>query len=432
MNCRKGFLSIVATGLLLFAALVVSAQQTNSKATTVITTGAPTAPQAALSVTDLLPDKLAGAKATGEIKQYTAENLAELVAGKAAIYQEYRVKLAASRTYGATRVDVFKTDTPYTAFGLFTYVADLKANKATAKEDNASRSVSADGLVAWKQSYFVKVSNGKQGDASVQASFAAAVTEKIPASEEAFEKPALFDSLPKNSLVAHSEKYLLGAQSLNAYIERASDMFSFDGEAEAVIAEYRQTDEKPNEATKNALSPQSSKQQAAITATASTAKALKLLIVEYHTPQFATDALNRLNGFMTTLSEDERNRFVIKRVGNFIVAATNFEDRDFADSLVNAIEYPYVVKWLQNPAIPTNDPFAVQKAGQLLVSTFNLIGLTGIVVLLCGSILGTTIFLRRRKQQSAVFSDAGGMIGLHIDPVDESLLSLPPASSRDE
>jgi hypothetical protein len=402
MNCRKAFLLTFAMGLLIIVPMAATANKADSggQAATVVTAGAP-----ALSISDLLPERLAGASASGEIKEYAPANVSELAADQAAAYQEYQVTLAASRLYGATRVEVYRTQTPFAAFGLYSYLTKENPKKLKMPLIGAHSGFVADGLVFWKRNYFVKVSNATPGGSAEAAhvGFASAVEQKIPAMEAPVEHPLLFDSLPKNSRIAGSEKYFLGPEGLNAHLAGARDRFSFDGEAEAALAEYRQTGE---------------------------AKPLKLVIVEYHTPQFATDALNRLDGFVATLGEDERQRFLTRRVGNFIVGATSFEDPEFAESLLNSIEYPYVVKWLQNPAIPTNDPFAIEKAGKMLVSTFSLIGLSGGAMLLCGTILGTTIFLRRRKQQRAAFSDAGGMIGLHIDPVEESLLSLPPHNEQ--
>src|SRR5690242_18490759 len=123
MNGRKGFLLPIAISLLIAAPLVANADKepSSNHATTVVTTGAP--PPPALSIGDLLPEKLAGASATSEIKQYKPEALGELAAEQAASYQEYRITLAASRLYNTTRIDVFKTETPHAAFGLFTYMA---------------------------------------------------------------------------------------------------------------------------------------------------------------------------------------------------------------------------------------------------------------------------------------------------------------------
>ena len=101
----------------------------------------------------------------------------------------------------------------------------------------------------------------------------------------------------------------------------------------------------------------------------------------------------------------------------------NAGDRELAERLVNSVQYPYTVKWLRNPLWPTNDPFRTQKAAEMLVSTFGLLGLILMTVLLGGTVFGTTVFLKRRKRQREVFSDAGGMLRLDIEPF---VLALPP------
>jgi hypothetical protein len=181
-------------------------------------------------------------------------------------------------------------------------------------------------------------------------------------------------------------------------------MFPFFGDAEAVIGHYSQG--------------------------SASATPLKLLIVEYHTPQFATDAMQQLSGFLATLSEDEQSRLIIKREGNYILEASSFADRQQAQSLIDSIEYPYTVKWLRNPLWPTNDPFRTQKAAQMLLSTFGLLGLLLMTVFVGGAVFGTTVFLRRRRQQRRAFSDGGGMLRLELDPFDGVILGLP--AKRDE
>jgi hypothetical protein len=67
----------------------------------------------------------------------------------------------------------------------------------------------------------------------------------------------------------------------------------------------------------------------------------------------------------------------------------------------------------------------------MLVSTFGLLGVILLSVLVGGSIFGTTIFLKRRRQQREIFSDAGGMLRLELDPIEGTILGLPPKRSED-
>src|SRR2546430_11555794 len=56
-------------------------------------------------------------------------------------------------------------------------------------------------------------------------------------------------------------------------------------------------------------------------------------------------------------------------------------------------------------------------------------GLILLTVLVVGTVFGTTIFLKRRKQQGEVFSDAGGMLRLDIDRSEEHTSELQSQSN---
>src|SRR6185436_2324534 len=58
----------------------------------------------------LLPDKLGSSKATSESREFKPDSLAELVGERVAAVREYRVLLAASRSYGTTQIDVFQAE----------------------------------------------------------------------------------------------------------------------------------------------------------------------------------------------------------------------------------------------------------------------------------------------------------------------------------
>ncbi len=405
MQYRKEISSIVAILLLIASPLIIRAQQpapSDNQQVVAVATRRPLA--------EVLPDKLAGLKATGDIKQYSGDELAQLIADKSAIYQEYTVERAASRQYGSTRVDVFETQTPFAAFGLLTYTTGASGSKPTTEAIGSGGARIDGALVFWKENYFVSLTQANPR-------LARAVAETIIPVDPPT-RPRLLDDLPQQTIIAGSQRYFLGPESLNAYVERSRDMFGFEGAAEAVMAEYHTGTHEHKGATKS------------LTVSASQPTPMKLIIVEYKTPQFASDAIARATSYVNSLSETEQGRIIVKREGNFIIEAVSFQDRDATQVLVDSIKYPYEVKWLHDPRRPPRDPFRMQKAAQMLISTFGLLGVLILTVLVVGSVFGTTIFLKRRKRQQGSFSDAGDMLRLELDPFEATLLGLPP--KRDE
>lgn len=384
----------------------------------------------------LLPFNLAGVSATSDVKEFQKDTLRDLVAETAAIYQEYKVISAASREYARVRVDVFHTQNQFAAFGLFSFIARA-AKGQPAQQDLGQGSARLNGeFVFWKGSFFVRLRDATQrpsrAASAAHEALARAIAGAIVSPSAGVKYPPLLDSLPTASRVSGSERYFLGPESLNAEFKHGSEMFDFVGETEAATAEYKQ-DQGSNGGTAQAATPN---QPAAGTrsgpmtgSSASTSSSpLKLVIVECHTPEFATDEMARVTGYIASLPEIEQQQIVFKRTGNYIVAAVNVGDREFAEGLINSVQYPYTVKWLRNPLWAANDPFRVQKAADMLLSTFGLLGLILLTVLMGGTVFGTTVFLKRRKQQREVFSDAGGMLRLDIEPF---VLALPPKRSEE-
>ncbi|MFL6215787.1 MAG: DUF6599 family protein [Blastocatellia bacterium] len=414
MQHRNWILSLAAIACFIASPFSISAQQpaaSSGQQVVAVTTERPLAA--------LLPDKLVGVKATGDVKQFNADNLAELVSDQATIYREYYVTRAASRQYGAARVDVFASSHPFGAFGLLTFYGG--ASHADKESVGTGSTRTSDALVFWKDNYFIRVTaaTGQPRPVGGDAPLARAVASELPMTKPD-ERPVILRSLPESSLVTNSQHYFLGPESLNTAMAGTRDLYAFNGDAEAVVAQYQ-----INKPATNANS-EAAKQTARSSTAAPPAAPMKLLIVEYHTPQFAYDAIARANEYVNSLPEAEQQRVIIKREGNYIVEAVNFDDRNDAQAIVDAVQYPYGVQWLHHPSIPSPDPFRGQKAAQMLLSTFGLLGVLLGSVLLCGSIVGTTMFLKRRKRMQEVFSDAGDMLRLDIDPFEEALLGLPP------
>jgi len=414
MFLKKSQRALLAITIALIASLTAAAQQS-----------AEVTPIASSSLTRLLPETLGGQKATSEIRE--TGNLSELVGEKAPMYQEYRVTSAASREYGSTRVEVFQTQDQFAAFGLFTF--NLGDSKSTPRgEELGSTEARVDNdLLFSKGSFFVRVTDSRSRGA--RATFAAhqsltrAVAEAIAPATPGVMRPPLLDSLPAQSLVTGSQRYFLGSESMNTFVAHSREMFDFAGDTEAVVADYAQA---PGGAQQTELDQKKN----AAEETSDGSSNLRFVIVEYHTPQLATDAMIRASGFLSSLPDSEQQQIVLKRTGNYIVEATGVRDRELAESLVNSVQYPYTVKWLRNPLWPTNDPFRAQKAAEMLLSTFGLLGLILLTVLGVGTVFGATIFLKRRKRQREVFSDAGGMLRLDIDQIESAMLVLPPRRSE--
>lgn len=342
------------------------------------------------TISQLLPDSVAGVKAIDQIRVFDVNSMAD-----ANVYKEYGAVGASSRRYGPSRIDLFRTQTSFGALGLFSYYAGLRDLTVAGKT-----AWLGDELVFWRSTYFGRVS----GPRSTSTKLGAGIATLILPSETPAVLPTLVRAIPSEIEKPTSIRYILGAESLTDFVTRAGDVFQFEGGAEAVVGEYKQTGRGRH------TTP------------------LKLLVVEYHTPQFAREAIDRLAAFVGSLPSEDQARIVYRREGNFVVQATDVVDRKLADRLVNSVKYPYGVKWLSNPDLVGEDPLQGQKTAQVLVSTFSLIGLVGLIALLVGGLFGALVFMKRRKRLRAIFSDAGGMLRLDLDPLPGT--ALPGSKSR--
>ena len=343
-----------------------------------------TALATARPVAEMLSDQLAGHGATDQAKRYDRDGLGQVLAEQADIYREYRVIDAAVRQYGPARVEIYRADTPYSALGLFSFASGQTQTDAHWLPN---------ALIFCRAEFFVRIvatSRVQPSERTLFKTMADQLRERIAPGAVAA-TPTIVTSLPTGSRAPVNVRYILGPQSLKQILGHGSEPFQFEGGAEAVFAEYTQD------------TPGGSR--------------LKFLIVEYHTPQFAADAMERLNAYVGSLPHEEQDHTIARRVGNYLIEATNVRNRELGDKLTDSVTYPYGVKWLKNPDIPDEDRYYGQKTAQVLISTFGIIGLVMIGACVIGTAFGAIIFLKRRKQLRAIFSDAGGMLRLDIDPL---------------
>ena len=150
MQLRK--ITLLLTAITIFFASIIAYgadQPEAGKEVTAIAT--------AHSAAELLPERLAGVKAAGEIKGFGRDNLAAIVGEKATAYQEYLVTQIYQRQYGAARVEVFQTENAFAAFGLFTYAAGASQTAADQPGFGSASARLADAIIFWKDNYLVRV-----------------------------------------------------------------------------------------------------------------------------------------------------------------------------------------------------------------------------------------------------------------------------------
>ena len=108
-------------------------------------------------------------------------------------------------------------------------------------------------------------------------------------------------------------------------------------------------------------------------------------------------------------------------MGNYSVFVFNAASEAEAQNLISQVEYAQMVTWLGN------NPYLLERAQKdyyertagVLVSVVKASGLSLLICLGIGGLLGAVLFNRRRAQQRAAeaYSDAGGMLRLNLDDI---------------
>ena len=184
------------------------------------------------------------------------------------------------------------------------------------------------------------------------------------------------------------------------------DVLTFDGGTEAVAANYGQT---------------------------------QLVIVEFTTPQFSIDNDSRVWTKIAELkSQGQSIPNAYRRVGNYSVFVFNAPDEKTANGLVEQVKYEQVVQWLgDDPHLADRlQKYFTQTSAGVLVAVLKSSGLSLVLCLAIGGVIGALLFRHRRAQRSAAFSDAGGSIRLNLDeltgPANKRRLLSAPEEQRED
>ena len=142
----------------------------------------------------------------------------------------------------------------------------------------------------------------------------------------------------------------------------------------------------------------------------------RLLIIEHHTPQFASSNDAAINA---KLAETGDNSIVYKRIGNYSAFVFDAADVRGAEDLLGQIKYQKAVQWLGE------DPFFVSRVERYLIgSTGDVLVSTALFIVMClagavavGLLGGYVYFSKRENRRLArsAFSDAGGLTRLNLD-----------------
>ena len=145
----------------------------------------------------------------------------------------------------------------------------------------------------------------------------------------------------------------------------------------------------------------------------------KLLIIEYPTPQAATEANVKFQQFA------QSQPFVYRRIGNYSTFVFDAPDQAAANTLLDQINYGKTVQWLGE------DPFLLKKFERYIATTGRDVALSTVffiivvfsTAIMLGVIVGLLYFRFREKQRAgmAAFSDAGGLTRLNLDDLSEPI-----------
>jgi hypothetical protein len=357
--------------------------------------------QAQTSDRVILPDSLGQKwRAVGPARVLAGQRLSSLP--NAGALAEYGLQRVISRVYtdgGAeSPVEVFELNLIPNAYGLFTFNrGQLPPNS---REFLQGR-------------YVVRISRRGAGvDPDADRQIFEAIKPDLIGGEG--ELPALPMHLPEADKIAESEKYVIGHAAL-ARLKNFSDLkdaIGFGTGAEVVTADYRNG-----------------------------AGQMNLIAVEYYSPQSADDGEARIRDHFNALPQDEKDRLIIKRVGNYVVAVSKIQDRQAAENIISQIKYQKKVYWAGRKFtdIPLEyrppDPLALEeytRTVKTMVRSFYWTGIALLSAILLGFAAGFSLFqwkrYRRRKLGlENVFSDAGGSLRLNLD---DYLLPEPPQIKR--
>jgi hypothetical protein len=288
-------------------------------------------------------------------------------------------------------VELVRFQSDSQAYSLLTLTAPRVKDAAVIKSgDVGTASFVRDGAVAFfKGTTFARVANETASNPTSATEFARLLAAGLDKGED--EIPVLVEHLPDFQSAQQHAVYAVNIDTLreNVTNQPVLDVVSFDGGTEAVTANYGQS---------------------------------QLVIVEFTTPQFSIDNDQRIWTRIAELkAKGEPGPTAYRRVGNYSVFVFNAPDEKTANALVEQVKYEQVVQWLgDDPHLAERlQRYFTQTSAGVLVAVLKSSGLSLVLCLAIGGLIGAMLFRHRRAQKAAAYSDAGGSIRLNLDELTE-------------
>jgi len=146
----------------------------------------------------------------------------------------------------------------------------------------------------------------------------------------------------------------------------------------------------------------------------------KLVIVEFNTPQLATDNDQRISAKLQELrTQGQPVPTAYRRVGNYSVFVFDAPSQEVANALIDQVKYEQMVQWLGEN--PYRYERALREFTQTTLGVFvNVVKGSGLALVSClavGGLIGGLMFRRRRAEQrdAEAYADAGAMLRLNLD-----------------
>jgi len=363
----------------------------------------------------IFPAKLGNFQQVGRTTELTGDKLKDLQALNKDLPNEMFALSLAETAYvsdGGEKLSVmiFKFESDAAAYSQFTLLRrNWREGAPVGRVDDvgtASMLIRGPGLMFWKGPTVVRVVLEKSASPDQATALARLLAATLDKGEG--EIPVLVKHLPNWETAQADALYAVNMTTLEFSVANQPIVkeVTFEGGTEAVTANYGQS---------------------------------QLLIVEFNTPQISVDNDQRIAAKIQELrNQGQAVPTAYRRVGNYSVFVFNAPDEKSANELIDQVKYEQVVQWLgDDPHLYEKlQRYLAQTSAGVLIAVVKSSGLSLVLCLGIGALIGVLLFRHRRAQRAAAYSDAGGTLRLNLDdltgPRDPGRLLGPGTASKSD